>query len=507
MESTALKIMLIEDDDAHAKIISRYLNQYDEKISLTLSSTLNNGLKRVLSEAFHVILLDLRLPDSDINETLDVALARCPDVPIIVLSSIEDKVLARKMVQQGAQDYLCKSDLSTELLTRAIFYSIERKKNEILLKESELRKSKMIESSLDCIVSIDEAGNILEFNSAAQKVFNYNLDEVIGKPLADFIIPEYLRERHRLGLAKFVETGVGPVLGKRVEMPALRKDGTEFPVELSIVPFKLDNRFMFTGFIRDISERKKAAEAEILRRENVAAAAANKELEAFSYSVSHDLRAPLRAIDGFSAILVEEAQDLPENLKDYIDKIRRSVQKMRQLIDDLLAFSRLSRSGMETQSVNVNVLVKDILSEFRNDIESRQIEIHQEILPPCQADPALLKQVWINLLSNAFKYSRYKNPAVIEIGTKSSDSENEIVYFVRDNGVGFDMQYADKLFGVFQRLHREQDFEGTGIGLAIVKRVVERHGGRVWAESEVNNGASFYFTMPKSDLSVDKSDM
>lgn len=499
--------MLIEDDDAHAKIISRYLGQHDEKIFLTLSSTLSNGIKHLLSETFHVILLDLRLPDSDINETLSVALAKCPDVPIIVLSSIEDKVLARKMVQQGAQDYLCKSDLSTELLTRAIFYSIERKKNEILLKESELRKSKMIESSLDCIVSIDELGNILEFNSAAQKVFGYNLNEVIGKPLADFIIPVHLRERHRLGLAKFIESGVGAVLGKRVEMPAIRRDGTEFPVELSIVPFKLDNNFMFTGFIRDISERKKAAEAEILRRENAAAAVANKELEAFSYSVSHDLRAPLRAIDGFSEILIEEAQDLPENLKDYLEKIRHSAQKMKQLIDDLLAFSRLSRSGMSTENVNVDDLVKETLNEFQNDIESRHIEIHQGLLPACKGDPALLKQVWINLLSNSFKYSRQKSPAIVEIGTKSSQSENEIVYFVKDNGVGFDMQYADKLFGVFQRLHREKDFEGTGIGLAIVKRVVERHGGRVWAESEVNKGASFYFTMPKPEPSGDKGDM
>lgn len=500
MEATkGLKIMLIEDDDDHAKIISLYLSHHDEEVFLIRSSTLSEGISQALSGTFHVILLDLRLPDSDIDQTLGVALAKCPDIPIIVLSSIEDKVLARKMVQQGAQDYLCKSDLSTELLMRSISYSIERKKNEILLKESELRKSKMIESSLDCIISIDEAGNVIEFNSAAKKVFGYSLDEVMGKSLADLIIPVNFREQHRLGLAKFIETGVGPVLGRRVEMPALRRDGTEFPVELSIIPLKVHNRFIFTGFLRDISDRKKAAEAEILRRENEVAAAANRELEAFSYSVSHDLRAPLRAIDGFSALLLEDIKSLPENTKDYLERIRHSAQKMSQLIDDLLTFSRLGRQGMNIQKIDVSELVKEVLDEFHNEIENHHIEVHQEFLSPCRGDRALLKQVWINLLSNAFKYSWQKNHALVEIGSNFLESTKEMVYFVKDNGVGFDMHYVDKLFGVFQRLHKAEEFEGTGIGLAIVKRIIERCGGRVWADAEVNKGATFYFTIPNEN--------
>ncbi len=221
------------------------------------------------------------------------------------------------------------------------------------------------------------------------------------------------------------------------------------------------------------------------------------ELEAFNYSVSHDLRAPLRAIDGFSKILFEQANDLSEDSKEFLERIRFNTQKMGQLIDDLLAFSRLGRHSMTIQKIDMSVLVQQVLREFQEEISKNRIEIHLQELPTAQGDVALLKQVWLNLLSNAFKYSRTKKQAVIHIGSKASEDQNKIIYFVNDNGVGFDMRYADKLFGVFQRLHRAEDFEGTGVGLAIVKRVVERHDGKIWAESKVNDGATFFFSLHK----------
>ncbi|HSH94344.1 MAG TPA: ATP-binding protein, partial [Roseimicrobium sp.] len=222
--------------------------------------------------------------------------------------------------------------------------------------------------------------------------------------------------------------------------------------------------------------------------------AANKELEAFSYSVSHDLRAPLRAVDGFSqAVLEDFGPQLPEEGRRYLQTIRGSAQKMGTLIDDLLTFSRLSRANLKKQPVNTGHLVRAALDDLRHDQKGRQIDLRIGELSSCMGDPALLKQVWINLLSNALKYTQKRENAVVEIGCENK--ADGCVYFVRDNGTGFDMRYADKLFGVFQRLHRAEDYEGTGVGLAIVQRVVHRHGGRIWAEAAVDRGATFYFTL------------
>jgi signal transduction histidine kinase/DNA-binding LacI/PurR family transcriptional regulator len=221
---------------------------------------------------------------------------------------------------------------------------------------------------------------------------------------------------------------------------------------------------------------------------------ANKELEAFSYSISHDLRAPLRSIDGFSRILLEDhAPALPAEAVRLLGIVRNNTQQMGRLIDDLLAFSRLSRQPVNKQVINPVDLVKQVMEAMQTDLEGRKVEIETGELPICQGDPALLKQVWMNLLSNAFKYTRKREVARIQIGCMQGNSEQ--VYFVKDNGVGFDMQYANKLFGVFQRLHRSDEFEGTGVGLAIVQRIVNRHGGRIWVESEPNVGTAFFFTV------------
>ncbi len=222
--------------------------------------------------------------------------------------------------------------------------------------------------------------------------------------------------------------------------------------------------------------------------------AANKELEAFSYSVSHDLRAPLRAVDGFSqAVLEDFGPQLPAEGQRYLQTIRESAQRMGELIDDLLTFARLSRQELKKQMIDTDQLVRSALDELGRPWPERKVELRIGALPASAGDPALLKQVWINLLSNALKYTRLRGQATIEIGCVPEKNGN--VYFVRDNGTGFDMQYAHKLFGVFQRLHLAEDYEGTGVGLAIVQRVIHRHGGRVWAEAEPDRGATFYFTL------------
>ena len=223
--------------------------------------------------------------------------------------------------------------------------------------------------------------------------------------------------------------------------------------------------------------------------------AANKELEAFSYSVSHDLRAPLRAIDGFSKILVaDHAPQLSAEAQKMLGTVSANARRMGQLIDDLLAFSRLSHRPISKQRVKAAALVQQVLDELHREREGRQVEVRIEPLPDCMGDPSLLKQVWVNLLSNAFKFTRRRERALIEIGCQ--EQQDEKVYVVRDNGAGFDMAYVGKLFGVFQRLHRSDEFEGTGAGLAIVQRIIQRHGGRIWVEAALDQGATFYFALP-----------
>jgi signal transduction histidine kinase len=223
---------------------------------------------------------------------------------------------------------------------------------------------------------------------------------------------------------------------------------------------------------------------------------ANKELESFSYSVSHDLRAPLRAIDGFSRILIEDyAGKLDENGKRVLDVIRGNTQNMGRLIDDLLAFSRLGRKQIEASPVNMTDLADDVFQKLQFGLTDQKIQFKLGPLPGTTGDPALIRQVFVNLLSNAAKYSKPRAETVIEVNGRCENGD--CIYYVKDNGVGFDMTYSQKLFGVFQRLHSIEEFEGTGVGLAIVQRIVHRHGGRVWAEGKVEEGATFYFSLPK----------
>jgi two-component system, sensor histidine kinase and response regulator len=224
--------------------------------------------------------------------------------------------------------------------------------------------------------------------------------------------------------------------------------------------------------------------------------AANKDLDAFSASVSHDLRAPLRAVGAFASILARDyATQMPPDAQQLLKHVTTNARRMERLIEDLLRLSQLGRQRLARQPVITAHLVREVLEELRQEQADRQVEIRVGELPDCEGDPALLRHVFVNLLSNAFKFTRQNEQATIEVGYQRQEGEH--VYFVRDNGAGFDMQYAERLFGVFQRLHRADEFEGTGVGLSIAQRIVQRHGGRIWAEAQVNQGATFYFSLPE----------
>jgi PAS domain S-box-containing protein len=377
------------------------------------------------------------------------------------------------------------------ILTAFIHLLIDKGRH---LEAMEGRYRGLLEAAPDVMVVVNQDREIVILNLQAERQFGYRRDELLGQKLTN-IIPHGFAERLLADGLRSIEDAAAQRIGTGIELSGRRRDGSEFPIEIMLSPLEDANGILVTAAIRDITERKRNEVA--LQNRNAQLEVAVNELEAFSYSVSHDLRAPLRAIDGFSRILLKQyGSSLPEDGRDYLQLVHDNAVQMGHLVDDLLALSRLGRQPLSKQTVRTAAIIEHVLRNVRQPADRRFVGVSVGDMPDVCGDPSLLKQVFVNLIDNAFKYTRMRAEADIEIGSRQTNGEQ--VLFVRDNGVGFDMQYAGKLFGVFERMHRVDDFEGTGVGLAIVKRIVERHGGRVWAEAAVDRGATFYFTIEAS---------
>ena len=353
----------------------------------------------------------------------------------------------------------------------------------------------------DAIISKDLNGVITTWNTAAEKMFGYLGEEIIGKPVLLIIPPDHVDEEVLI-LARITK-------GESVdhlETVRIRKDGSPIDVSISVSPIR-DIAGKITGgskIARDVTQLKRALmEVRLLNVEleqrvaerTAQLLAANKELEAFSYSVSHDLRAPLRHINGFSLALLEDYNDKLDDVgKSYLQQVREASQEMGKLIDDVLKLARISRSEMMTELVDLTAMALSIIDDLKKEDVKREVKINVEPGIFANGDNSLLDIMLSNLLCNAWKFTSKTSDAEIVFGRQLI--QGKTVYFIRDNGAGFDMDYVEKLFGVFQRLHRADEFEGTGVGLATVQRIISRHGGRVWAEGSVDKGATFYFTLP-----------
>lgn len=441
--------------------------------------------------------------------------------PLLALAQTAHDVSARgdfslRAARHGSDEIGRLTDAFNEMLERLQGQNAE-------MRENRARLSGIIGSAMDAIISVNAEQRIQLFNAAAEKMFRCRAEDVMGEPL-DRLIPERFRRSHRAAIEQFGHTGVtSRAMGKlHPLLVGLRADGEEFPIEASISQVEVSGQKVFTVILRDITERlraerlleeqiaeRKRAEDEV-RRMNLELehrveartaelSAANQELEAFTYTVAHDLRAPLRHIDAFGRLLEEEySAQLPPEAQRFIATIRGGSRHMSQLVDDLLNLARVGRQELKRQPTSLRPLLDEVIAELKRETEDRTIEWRLLPLPTVDCDPGLMRQVLTNLISNAIKYTRPRSPAVIEVG--SLQVQGSAVIYVRDNGVGFNMKYADKLFGVFQRLHRHEDFEGTGVGLATVQRILRKHGGCAWAEAAVDKGSVFYFTVDQAGI-------
>jgi PAS domain S-box-containing protein len=358
------------------------------------------------------------------------------------------------------------------------------------------------------VMARDIDDHIILWNSGMEKMYGWSKSEALGKVSHELLrakLPQPMETIHSALIRDGHWEG---------ELVHFRKDGRPISVASQWVVHIGENGqpAAILEINNDITERKQA-EDQVLRmnveleqrvQERTAElTAANREMEAFTYSVAHDLRAPLRHIDAFSKILHEDfSESLPSEAQRYLDNIRNGSRNMSRLVDDLLNLARVGRQELKRQRTQLGTLVDEVLTDLKRETQGRAIEWRIHPLPAVDCDSGLMKQVFANLLANAVKYTRPRNVAVIEVGHMKMDGDTAV--FVRDNGVGFNMKYADKLFGVFQRLHRAEDFEGTGVGLATVDRIVRKHGGSIWAEAAIDKGATFYFTVAGLDKNTEE---
>jgi PAS domain S-box-containing protein len=386
----------------------------------------------------------------------------------------------------------------------------ERKRVEQEHRQIETLKGAILDSALDCIISIDHEGKVIEFNPAAEKTFGYTRAEAMGKLMAELIVPHRLRERHHRGLAHYLATGEGPVLGRRIEMSALRRDGTEIPVELSINAIQLEDHKVFTATLRDITERKgteaaleeaqvklkthaedlekTVTERTIELRETIA------EIESFSYSISHDMRGPLRAMQGYASVLEEELKGkIGAEEWGYLGRIVAAATHLNKLVQDILNYSQVSRTKLQLSAIDLQPLLLELIQQNPNSQPPfAQIRIEGP-LPIVFGHETALTQICANLIGNAVKFVYPGTTAFVRVWAETHDGRVRI--WIADNGIGIEPKNHERIFQMFERINSAKDYEGTGIGLAIVKKAVERMGGQIGVESDLGKGARFWFEL------------
>jgi PAS domain S-box-containing protein len=499
------RIMVVEDDPNMRRTLELLLSQ-DWEVETHADG--HSALHAAALSVPDLVLSDLIIPGLDGFALLHELRAdpRTRLVPIIAISGLDQEDARIRALESGASDFLIKPFSERELRARVgTQLEMAYLRREALQRQSEERFRLLVEAIKDYgICLLDTEGRIVSWNAGAEAIHGYRTEEILGRPFTLFH-PEPASGWDPHGtLQRAAAEGRFEDEGWRV-----RKDGSRFWANTVFTPIRdeADRLRGYAKITRDLTERKRSEEviarlnADLERRvreRTVELEAANAELEAFSYSVSHDLRAPLRGIDGFSQALMEDCKDRLEPAStDYLRRIVAATRKMSDLIDGLLDLSRVSRAEMRHQDVDLSAMARQVADGLQRSAPQRGVEWVIDEGLRAHGDPRLLRVVLDNLIGNAWKFTGGKERARIRVGARQNGDGH--AYFVADDGAGFDMAYAGKLFGAFQRLHSDREFEGTGIGLATVRRVVNRHGGRIWAEAETGRGATFFFTLWSGD--------
>ncbi len=400
-----------------------------------------------------------------------------------------------------------------KLLAVSIRDVTARERAEALLRESEERYRAVVQHVVDGVITIDQHGIIRSVNVAAERLFGYSAAELRGKNVA-LLMPEPYQSQHDGYIASYRETGQAKIIGIGREVFGRRKNGSVFPIDLAISEFRLGEARYFTGLVRDISERKEVEArlefyAEALTRQNAELASSNQELDDFAYIASHDLKEPLRGIHNYAGFLIEDHGDrLGDDGRAKLETVKRLAQRLEGLINSLLTFSRVGRVELAVQETDLNQILAEVLDSLAITLKQKGVEVRiPKRLPSLRCDQVRIAEVFRNLITNAIKYND-KPTKWVEIGA-CADGEpvgsgkfrpGEAAFYVRDNGIGIQEKHFETVFQIFKRLHsRDRYGEGTGAGLTIVKKIVERHGGRIWADSKTGEGATFYFTLACKD--------
>jgi len=506
----ALHLLIVEDNEDDALLAVRELRRAGYDVAFERVESAPAMTAALQQRTWDLVIADYSLPQFSGTAALELLKSTGLDIPFIIISgSIGDDV-AVSVMKSGAHDYMMKSNVkrlvpSVERELRDAEVRRQRRRAEEALRDSEARKAAIFESTLDSIISIDHAGHIIEFNPQAERTFHYNRDEVLGRPMAELIIPPSLRERHHHALARYLATGEGSIVGKRIEITAMRSDGTEFPVELSLASISTKARPMFTAYIRDLTEQKKQEEirerSRELEEQNLRIQEANRLKSEFLANMSHELRTPLNAVIGFAEIMVDgRAGPLNPDQKEYLSDILTSGQHLLQLINDVLDLAKIEAGKMELEleTFSVKKVIDEVCSLMRPTASKRKIMIRTEVSAYNDAvtlDQRKFKQILYNLLSNAVKFSH--DNGVVQV-VLDLDSNQKLELQVKDSGIGIKNEDLPRIFREFEQLDSgaTRQFPGTGLGLALTKRIVELHEGSITVHSEFGKGSTFTITIP-----------
>lgn len=465
-------------------------------LDVETASNLQQTFERLREGSFDAILLDLSLSDSDGIETFHRVRELTPGVPIIVSTDACEEVVALRAIEEGAQGHVLKQAANCEAIHRRLEFAIEETKVGVALKKSEKRLRIILENSYDAFISVDRNWQITDWNPAAEATFGWTKQEALGRPLSS-IVPQHLRRQYAQMVEKRFDKGDSSVLRANYELQAIDRNGKQFPIEFVIFKVKEDLDYLYCAFARDITERKRLSEdlERLVAERTERLTQSNEELKQFAKIASHDLQEPLRAVQGFANLLKENTEGtLDTDSQEFIDFILDGTRRMQDLIQAVLAHSSISRDESTQYVTKVNEVIEDVLTNLSATIRETEAVFEIDIFPEVAVERSHLVQLFQNLISNALKYRSKDKPPHIYI--KADISGDYWLFSVRDNGIGIDPRYTDKIFDMFERLHGKTEYSGTGMGLAICKRIINSHGGTISVESQPGQGSIFLFTLP-----------